>query len=262
MRIIVALAIALTATSLLSQTISQETPVLNIRARTASGAHPVLKSINVYRAGNAIYYRVPIMEIDYDGAPNAYHPPVTGHPHGQGPGLGLDDLRNASKNGRDDSAAQWSSLVTDKAGVPRIQKEGPFAGFYISTTSLQDERFKECDFRRYVDSTKVPYVALNPLLQRVGLDVGDLAVVILNPAKPKIAYGIVGDVGGTEGLGEASKALADSIGSRHGIEGVEVLYIFFPTPSNRKVRSVDQIHNELQELFTAWGGIARARSLP
>ena len=261
MRFNASIAIALTAFFAVAQTISEPALLQSIRARTRSGSNPNLKSINIYSAGVAIYYRIPIMEIDFDGAPNAYHPPIAGYPHGRGPGLGLDDLRNASNNLKDDSTAQWRSIVTD-AGVPITQKDGPFAGFYISTTSLQDKRFSECDPRRYVDATKVPYVVLNPSLTKLGLEVGDLAVVMMNRDDPKIVYGIVADVGPPNGLGEVSKSLANSMGMPSGAEGIDVLFIFFPTPANRKVRTLDQIQSESAKLFADWGGSARAKALP
>lgn len=257
------ISIGLAIAFLLAQSISEPGPVLSIVARTSSGPHPTLKKIRIFQAEKAIFYRLPIMEIDLDGAPNAYHPPVPGHPHGNGKGLGLEDLRNASKNMEDGPNAKWIGIVTDDAGTPVIQKDGPFAGFYVSMTSLEDTRFERTDPRRYVDATKIPYVVLNPILKQAGIALGDLAVVVLNPKDPKVAYGIVADIGPRLGLGECSKALANSLGIAGGIEGADIIYIFFPTPKEqRRTRTTQEIFDQANNLFEAWGGITRTRSLP
>jgi hypothetical protein len=129
-------------------------------------------------------------------------------------------------------------------------------------TTLEDSHFPLDDPRRYVDATKVPYVVLNPILrQKAGLDVGDLAAVVLNPEDPKVAFGIVADVGPVRGLGECSKKLADLLAKPHGVEGGNLVYIFFPTPQKRKVRTVEEIQAETASLFNAWGGIERVQSL-
>ncbi len=241
---------------------SEPVEILKITARTSSGRKPVLQEISVFRADNAILYRLPIMAIDLDGTPNAYHPPTPGYPHGKGPGLGLEDLRNASKNLDDGADAEWVGIVTDGDGKPITQKEGVFTGFFISKTSLENTRFAREDPRRYVDATKIPYVVLNPIVrQKAGVDLGDLAVIVLNSENPKVAFGIVADIGPRRGLGECSKALADSIGIPRGTERADIVYIFFPTPGQRRARSAEEIRGETETLFTAWGGIARVQAL-
>jgi len=241
---------------------SEPVEILKIAARTSSGPTPVLQQVSILRADNAILYRLPMMTIDLDGAPNAYHPPTREHLHGKGPGLGLEDLRNASKNLDDGPDAEWVGIVTDTNGKPVTQKDGMFAGFYVSTTSLEDSRFAREDPRRYVDATKIPYVVLNPILrQKAGVELGDLAVIVLDPAKPRVAFGIVADIGPRRGLGECSEALATSLGIPSGIERADIVYIFFPTPDHRKARTAAEIHDETQTLFAAWGGIARVQTL-
>jgi hypothetical protein len=254
----VGLAIALAISGLFSEPIE----IFKITARISSGRKPALQKVPVFTADNAVLFRLPMMAVDFDGAPNAYHPPTPGHPHGKGPGLGLEDLRNASKNLDDGPDAMWVGIVTDPGGKPIIQEVGPFSGFYVSKTSLEDPHFGREDPRRYIDATKIPYAVLNPIVrQRAGVDLGDLAVIVLNPSNPKIAFGIVADIGPRDGLGECSKALADSIGTPSGIEQADILYIFFPTPGRRKARTAAQIRVEAETLFTAWGGIARVQSL-
>jgi hypothetical protein len=240
----------------------EPTVILEISAHTSSDKNSPLQNVSILKAGNAVLYRLPIMAIDLDGAPNAYHPPTAGYPHGNGPGEGLEDLRNASANLDDGPNAKWVGIVTDAAGKPVTQKEGAFAGFYVSTTTLEDPRFPTDDPRRYMDATKIPYVVLNPILrQKAGLDVGDLAAVVLNPASSKIAFGVVADIGPRQGLGECSKALATLLVRPRGVEGADLVYIFFPTPEKRKVRTAEEIQTETEALFTGWGGIARVQAL-
>lgn len=257
--------IGVTLTSVVGLVAAPSPPVelLKISAQVTNGKNPVVRQIQIFKMDDAVLYRLPLLNIDLDGAPNTYHPPVAGHPHGNGPGLGLDDSRNASENLHDGADAKWVGIATDSAGKPVVQKDGPFAGFYVSTTTLQDTQFPESDPRRYVDATKIPYVVLNPILRKkAGLAVGDLAVVVLNGTAAKIAYGIVADIGPSKGLGECSQALAASLGIPKGIEGGDLVYIFFPTPKNRKVRTPDEIHSQAEALFTAWGGLSRVQELP
>jgi Fungal chitosanase of glycosyl hydrolase group 75 len=241
---------------------SESIQIMTIQARTSSGQKAMLKEIPIFKADNAILYTVPIMAVDLDGAPNAYHPPTPEHPHGKGPGLGLEDLRNASRNLDDGPNAQWVGIVTDKQGKPIIQTEGPFTGFYVSKTSLEDRRFAIEDPRRYADATKIPYVVLNPILRRnAGVDLGDLAAVVLDSPNHEISFGIVADIGPSKGLGECSKALANSINRPNGAEGTNITYVFFPNRDGRRIRTREQIINEGQALFAAWGGLGRVQSL-
>ena len=237
--------------------------ILTIKVRIGTGKAPVSQEVQIFRVDDAVLYRLPLMDIDLDGAPNTYHPPTPGHPHGNGPGLGLGDLRNASKNLDDGPNVVWVGIVTDSRGKPLVQNEGPFAGFYISQTTLQDPHFAKADPRRYVDATTVPYVVLNPILRKkAGLDIGDLAAVVLGSNEHKVTFGIVADVGPLTGLGECSRALATSLGISSGIEGSQLTYIFFPTPNERKVRTIQQIRHEAEALFAAWGGVSRLSELP
>src|SRR5262245_7827268 len=94
----------------------------------------------------AYFYISSRMEIDADGAPNAYHPEDKG----------IDALANAGY-----PHGQWKSvLVTDPndQSQPFIQPAGSFAGFFVSKTALQDPAFPETDQRKYVNSANVPYI--------------------------------------------------------------------------------------------------------
>ena len=88
------------------------------------------------------------MAIDADGSPRAYHPDNTG----------LDDLKHGGYPGNWWGIATSNELTT---GEPLIQKPtDPFPGFYVSTTSLIDERFEYKNPLRYVNAEEIPYFVL------------------------------------------------------------------------------------------------------
>src|SRR5215472_9024296 len=104
------------------------------------------------------------MTIDADGAPNAYAP------HNRG----LDYTANAR------GAQRWVALVTNEHGWPVIQKSGPYRGYYVSTTSLEQNNVRDLrNPKRYIDATKVPYIALpKDFAKTFAIQLGDLAVVV------------------------------------------------------------------------------------
>ena len=143
------------------------------------------------------------LAIDADGCPRAYHPSGW---------RGLDYLGNAGRPGR------WWGIVCDSRGEPIVQGEGdPAPGFYVSPTSLCDRTRHIHDPRRYVDSATVPYLAVPSDLIRLGVHLGDVALVTRGE---KSTPAIVADVGPPDKLGEGSIALAEALGvpsdPRHG----------------------------------------------
>ena len=181
------------------------------------------------------------MSIDADGAPNAYHPNDTG----------LDELANAG------SATHWDGIVTDREGNSLIQEEsGPFPGYYISCTSLADETKEFPDPARYVDATKIPYVALpEEIADRGGMRLGDFAFV-MNLRNGESSFAIYADIGT---LGEGSVHLADALGirsdARFGGQPDGILYVLFPGSGNMRPRTIDEIQSEGEKLLTHWNGI-------
>src|ERR1700746_240224 len=89
------------------------------------------------------------MDVDVDGAPNAYGPP--GKPT-------LDTLQNAHYLNR--ANKEIVGYLTDEHNRPILQgPHDPFPGFYISQTAFADpENPNERDPRRYVDARKINYV--------------------------------------------------------------------------------------------------------
>jgi hypothetical protein len=141
------------------------------------------------------------MDVDVDGAPNAYGPQDKPT---------LDDLRNAQlKN----NPTQIVGYVLDANKKPVVQTErDPFPGYYVSTTAFCDrcDGENERDPRRYIDATKVNYVVLGSFGHRRGVRLGDLAAVHSTRSN-KTVFAVVGDDGNQSG-GEGSLHLLRSLG--------------------------------------------------
>lgn len=190
------------------------------------------------------------MTIDADGAPNAYGP------HNRG----LDYTANArGKTG-------WVALVTKRNGHPVVQKRGPYRGYYVSTTSLQQNGIHdERDPKRYIDATTVPYIALpSDFAERFDVALGDLALV-LNHANGRSAYAVFADVGPKGRIGEGSIALAKQLGipanPRHDKVEDGITYLIFPgsaLPAERRI-TVRRVKSSAAGLFHRWGGTQRLR---
>ena len=141
------------------------------------------------------------MNIDFDGAPNAYGPPGRDT---------LDTLDHAGKNSRyygivaikpDETEdvfvagkGKQKKLVKDLYNlkldltqpdsvgrVPVVQQGGPFDGYYISITSRATRsmagvnRFQQST---YINSAKVAYGALSGTLQTNGVAIGNYGVAV------------------------------------------------------------------------------------
>lgn len=204
--------------------------------------------VEVFQLGDVLTYESGLA-IDADGAPNAYHPA----------GQGLDALANAGKPGN------WWGVVTDDGtakGNPVVQQANdPFPGFYVSATSLEDPAYVRSDPRRYVWSTKVPYVVLPPqLLKHARL--GDFAMV---ERGGKRVFALVADTGPKDKLGEGSIALADALGiassPRAGGARSGVRYVVFGKSGNRRPRPVEELEREGQRLLDAAGPSGLQRCL-
>jgi len=209
-----------------------------------------------FPGSDAYFYVTDRMAIDADGAPNAYHPDNSG----------LDDNRNAGfPNG------EWKSILAvdpHDATKPFVQTSGPFAGFFVSKTTLQDGTRAEIDPARYVDATTVPYVVFPGAfhaLTGTGT-MGDVAMV-RNLGNDQVTAAIVADVGPTNAaLGEVSIRLAESLGrgtvnprTGRGMPKGPVLYVVFPksraTP--RWPLTLEQITERATSALTAVGGWER-----
>jgi len=189
------------------------------------------------------------LAIDADGAFKAYHP--QNRP-------GLDSLAHAGHPG------EWWAVVTDTQtpeGRPVVQqKSDPAPGYYISMTSLVDPNNKNWqDPHKYVDSMKIPYIALSPRALKFAR-LGDFATVV-NLQNGKISGAIVADtIDPSLPLGEGSIALAKALGidsdpRTGGRERQVIFYVVYPHSGNGTPRTVEDIMANSQRLFESWGGL-------
>jgi hypothetical protein len=183
------------------------------------------------------------LSIDADGAPKAYHPDNSS---------GLDYLGNAGRPG------QWWALVIDEHAQPVVQgPNDPAPGYYISPTGLVDDSRPKNDPLRYVDSTKIPYVALPSKQARdAGIKLGDFAAVV-NLANQQLCYAIYADPCGPNQSGQGSIALAQALGvpanPKSGGTSDGVVYKVFAGSGNGKPRTLEEINREGERLLKAWG---------
>jgi Fungal chitosanase of glycosyl hydrolase group 75 len=208
----------------------------------------VVGQLPIWRLGeeDSAFFFSAGMAIDADGAPNAYNSENTG----------LDDLSNAGQPGR------WDGILQDRDGNPLVQgPDDPFPGYYISCTALADWTKDHLDPTRFVDASKIPYIALpGDLARATGARLGDVATVF-NMRNGKFSHAIFADIGA---LGEGSIALADNLGiwsdARAGGAWGGIVYVVFPGSGDHQPKSVEEINDIAAKLFHDWGGIERVRS--
>ena len=165
------------------------------------------------------------MDVDVDGAPNAYGPPGT-HT--------LDTLKHARYRGWRDG--EIVGYLTEDDHPHRPVRQGPhdpFPGLYISQTAFTDPaRHGETDVRRYVDAARINYVVLGTQASRQGAGLGDF-VAAYSRRTHRAVFGIVGDDGNPSG-NEGSLHLLQALGYpfRDGrddaVEHPEIIIRFFP----------------------------------
>ena len=166
------------------------------------------------------------MDVDVDGAPNAYGPAGT-HP--------LDELRNAHYRRRKHAEIVGYLTEDDNPTVPIIQgPNDPYPGYYISQTAYFDAAVpNERDPRRYVDATKINYIVLGDAARKRGARIGDF-VAVTSTRTHKSVFGIVADEGNPSG-DEGSLHLLQDLGYpfKNGIDDAvehrgEIIIRFFP----------------------------------
>jgi hypothetical protein len=163
------------------------------------------------------------MDVDVDGAPNAYGPPSK---------KTLDVLLNAHYLNRADK--EIVGYLVDEHDRPILQgPNDPFPGYYISQTAFaDDENQNERDPRRYVDARKVNYVVRGDVAQRRGVKVGDF-VSVYSKRTRKGVFAIVGDTGNPTG-DEGSLHLLQELGYpfhdgvSDSVEEPEIIIRFYP----------------------------------
>jgi hypothetical protein len=170
------------------------------------------------------------MDVDVDGAPNAYGPPGK---------QTLDYLLNAHYLNRADK--KIVGFLVDEQNRPIVQgPDDPCPGYYISQTAFTDiGNQNERDPRRYVDASRINYVVRGNQARQRGVQVGDF-VSVYSRRTQKSAYAIVGDTGNPTG-DEGSLHLLQDLGypfhdGKHdAVENPEIVIRFYPN-SNPKHR--------------------------
>lgn len=163
------------------------------------------------------------MDVDVDGAPNAYGPP--GKP-------ALDTLDHAHYMNREED--DIVGYLTDRHHRPILQgPNDPFPGYYISQTTFSDPKNEnERDPRSYVDATKINYVVRGDAAKRHGVQVGDY-VAVYSRRTHRSAFAIVGDTGNPSG-DEGSLHLLNDLGYPFhngvddAVEDREIVIRFYP----------------------------------
>jgi hypothetical protein len=163
------------------------------------------------------------MDVDVDGAPNAYGPPGRET---------LDILLNAHYLNRADK--EIVGYLIDEHGRPILQgPNDPFPGYYVSQTAFTDIRNQnERDPRRYVDARAINYVVRGDKARRRGVKVGDF-VSVYSKRTRKSVFAIVGDTGNPTG-DEGSLHLLQDLGypfhdgKNESVEKPEVVIRFYP----------------------------------
>lgn len=191
--------------------------------------------------------RVPRMNVDVDGAPNAYGPP--GKPT-------LDYERNAHRGGR--VSGRVVGYLTERDGRTPL-RQGPrdaFPGYYISTTALRDESIEsDTDPRKYLDARHVSYVVLGRFAEKRGVRLGDLAAVH-SLRTGRTVWAIVGDEGNASGA-EGSLALLQHLGydfhdgKEDAVEQSEIMIRYFPR--SNPALAIPRSQREIDALARARG---------
>ena len=170
------------------------------------------------------------MDVDVDGAPNAYGPP--GKPT-------LDVLLNAHYLERGDQAIV-GYLVDDRHKPILQDPKDPFPGYYISQTAFADvANPNERDPRSYVDARNINYVVRGDGARRRGVKVGDF-VAVYSERSQRAVFAIVGDTGNPTG-DEGSLHLLQELGypfhdGRSGsVTRPEIIVRFFPNSNPKHV---------------------------
>ena len=171
------------------------------------------------------------MDVDVDGAPNAYGPP--GAPT-------LDNLRDAHYRRRPHSEIVGYLTDDDHPNIPIIQgPHDPFPGDYISQTAFTDPAITNPrNPLRYVDATRINYIVLGNRARKRGVHLGDF-VTVTSLRTHRTVFAIIGDDGNPSG-NEGSLHLLQSLGYpfhdgiHDSVEHPEILIHFYPNSNPRQ----------------------------
>jgi hypothetical protein len=222
-----------------------------------------------FKGTSALFFQSK-MSCDVDGSPNAYHP--------LDDGLALDVIGSAGGRRKDDlpsgplTVLPGDNVVVYVAGAPYIQPDGPFKGYYVSETSLENPQLSTTDPTRYLDARTIQYVVLpGGLVPEASL--GDV-IAVFDPVSERVAYAVYGDIGpGTES-GEASLATLKGLGlpavdgkSSPGEGRNDLFYLIFPNTwpklkaANKWPLPKTLIDRIGTHEFRRWGGVRKLKQV-
>jgi len=195
---------------------------------------PDLKSPRVFTDGRRAALEVQVkMDVDVDGAPNAYGPP--GYKT-------LDIAQHAQAPSESKFPGEIVGYMTEyTGGPPTVQVKGdPYPGYYVSQTDFADLHNPRMeDPRRYVDAARINYVVQGKVAREGGVQMGDFAVVF-SCRTHRAVYAIVADSGNESGA-EGSLALVRALGYtniRNGIDQSvdkrEIVVRYYPQSNPEK----------------------------
>jgi hypothetical protein len=165
------------------------------------------------------------MDVDVDGAPNAYGPPGS-HT--------LDNLRDAHYRRRLHAEIVGYLTDDDHPNLPILQgPHDPYPGDYISQTAFTDPAIANPrNPLRYVDATRINYIVLGKRARKRGARLGDF-VTVTSLRTHRTVFAIIGDDGNPSG-NEGSLHLLQDLGYpfHNGIDDAvvhpEILIHFYP----------------------------------
>lgn len=185
----------------------------------------------IMEVGTALAFQSQHLNVDADGAPNAYLLDGAGLSYTCDGVVVIENGRRVTpksdpKNWQSKCNAAWKraretndysgvaifGFATDSRNRPLVQQAGdplPGVGF-ISTTAVVVGGERDGTQRRYIDASRIPYIVLSrQLVAKYGLDSGNIALVY-RPSTGRAAFAVYGDSGG---LGEGSVKLHQDLGS-------------------------------------------------
>ena len=254
----------------------------NFRHAEMTAAIPVLKD----PSGGGVLF-VSQMQVNPDGAPDAYSPDDQGTVHVcNGVSVGprcewkarcLPEYRQALAEGfRGPTRICFFAMATDRDGRPLLQgPQDPDPGYFISTTALKQPGRDRSRPEGQIDSNTVPFAVIpknwnNPA--GPGPRLGDFGVAY-RKSNGKLAYFVVADLGPNNKLGEGSVALHQALGNdpfmqrfgvrraRRGIGGRDVAYLVFPDSADpRLLLDARGIAEKGEALLAGFGGLQRLQA--
>ena len=189
------------------------------------------------------------MNVDVDGAPNAYGPKGK---------KTLDILAHAYAPAEPGHPREVVGYMTEyDGGPPTIQrKDDPYPGYYVSQTDFADIHNPRMeDPRRYVDAATINYVVLGDAGMKAGVKMGDFALAY-SCRTGKSAYAIVADSGNPTGA-EGSLALVRNLGYTDITNGIdksvdnrEIVVRYFPdsNPTHQFFKTQAELDAAAQKL--------------